>query len=287
MIAMKQKKLFNIIFLMLFSFSSFAQKANGSVKSLIEVDEKMNYQLFKKGADYAFLKFSDDKTIIFNPAPKLVAEVYKKTKTKAENYQLEWKPEYARISKKGDLGFTSGRFEQIANGKKSYGVYLNVWRNVYDKWKLAYHAKTFQPQLVRETKFDYFEPKNNEYYKLIGPQKIQMRDDIVFSTDELFGKRLSVKNGNSYLSEFYDATVRMYLPGKYPTQGLEESLDFIVKNKLDFKSYPQGVTRAFSGDLAFTYGKASIKDKNYDYVRVWQQEEGTGKWNVIIDMYID
>lgn len=114
-----------------------------------------------------------------------------------------------------------------------------------------------------------------------------MRDDIVFGTDELFGKRLGSKNGNKYFSEFYDTNVRIYFPDKYPTYSLEESLNFILKNKLTFKSEPKGVLRAFSGDLAFTYGEATVSGKQYEYIRAWQIEEATGKWNVIIDMYME
>ncbi len=282
------RKIFSIIaFVLLCGLYANAQKANGSVKSLIEVDEKLNYAFFKNGIPNAFLKYADENALIFLPGPVSLQSIYKKTKEKDEGEDLEWKPEYARISKKGDLGFTSGRFELTELNKKKYGFYLNVWKNTNGKWKLLYHAKTFQPQLIRETKFDYFEPKDKEFYKLIGPQKIQMRDDIVFGTDELFGKRLASKNGNKYLSEFYDAGVRIYFPKKHPTYNLEQSLKFILKNKLTFKSAPKGVVRAFSGDLAFTHGEAAVSGKNYNYLRVWQIEESSGKWNVIIDMYVE
>ena len=268
-------------------YTSYAQKANGTVKSLIEADENLNYAFFKNGIPNAFLKYADEGAMLFQPEPVALKSVYQKTKSKDENEALEWKPEYARIAKKGDLGFTSGRFELTENGHKQYGVYLNIWKNVNGKWKLLQHAKTYQPQLIRETKFDYFEPKNDKYYKLIGPQKIQMRDDIVMGTDELFGKRLAAKNGNKYLSEFYDAGVRLYFPKKYPTYNLEETLNFVLKNKLSFKSTSNGVVRAFSGDLAFTHGEATVSGKNYHYLRAWQIEEETGKWNVIVDMYLD
>lgn len=275
-------------FIIFHSFDVFGQKANNSVKSLVEADESLNYQIFKNGIPNAFLKYADASALVFQPKPESLQSVYKKTKHKDASESLEWKPEYAHISKKGDLGFTSGRFELNEVGKTKYGFYLNVWKNSNGKWKLFYHAKTFQPQQIDETKFDYFDPKNHEFYKLIGPQKIQMRDDIVFGTDELFGKRLASKNGNRYLSEFYDSAVRLYFPSKHPTYTLEESLKFVVRNKMVFQqSVPKGVLRAFSGDLAFTYGEATVANKKYEYLRAWSLDENSSKWNVIIDMYME
>ncbi len=279
------KIVFAIILFLTSTFAAHAQKANGTIKSLIEVDEKVNYAVFKHGINNSFLKYGAADAIVFTPEPQPFSKVYTKTKEKSRD-ELEWKPEYARISKKGDFGFTSGRFEQTVNGKKTFGHYLHIWKNVNNKWKLAIHAKTAHPELVRETKFDYYEPKDREYYKLIGPKKIEMRNDIVFGTDELFGKRLASKNGNKYLSEFYAANVKFHFPGYYPSTNLEQALNFVVKHKLSFQSAPKGVDRAFSGDLAYTYGQAAVSGKPFPYIRVWQREEDTGKWNVIIDMYL-
>ena len=73
-----------IAFILLCSLYVCAQKANGSVKSLIEVDEKLNYLFFKSGIPNAFLKYADENALVFQPGPVSLNSIYKKTKDKSQ-----------------------------------------------------------------------------------------------------------------------------------------------------------------------------------------------------------
>jgi hypothetical protein len=60
---------------------------------------------------------------------------------------------------------------------------------------------------------------------------------------------------------------------------------FINSQKLNITSKPIATDRAFSGDLAYTYGEAVINSSKYYYVRIWQIDDEM-KWNIIIDSYL-
>ena len=91
-------------------------------------------------------------------------------------------------------------------------------------------------------------------------------------------------SGNKNLKEFYDPAVRLYFPGSLPLLGQAKALKFIKDKKLTIISNPTTVERALSGDLAFTYGDATINKIKYSYVRIWKLDENM-KWNIILDVY--
>ena len=275
----------NIAFFLSFitiSINIFAQKNDKTVKSLVNVETSFNEKANKENLQKAFLEFTDLSCIIFRPKP-VSAKVY--YNSNADLGKLSWKPEYAMISKAGDFGFTTGPYIYNDFEKKTYGHYLSVWRaDKNKKWKLVLNGKVSHPQPINVLPEVFLNPENYKYSKLIGPQKIQMREDIVFNTDVLLSKSLQ-KSGSYSLNEFYDNSVRLYFPNHLPEFGKVAVLNFITSQKINITSTPIATDRAFSGDLAYTYGEAEINNKKYYYVRIWQID-ATMKWNIIIDAYM-
>ncbi len=276
------KSVFSIAFLLLFSLTLSAQKADGTVESLINTEKKFSKKA-KKGINKAFSKFSAKEGIALKPNPIPIKEYYSGKEIPGFHY-LTWEPEYAMISKKGDLGFTTGPYEFSDGDRKDYGHYLSIWKNFYGKWKLVLDMGITHPEQVDKLKPRFYNPTDYKYPRFIGPKKIQMREDIVFSTDVLLGKSFK-KHGNKDLKEFYDEMVRLYFPENIPLIGKEEALNFIKSQKLSFQnSAPDFVDRALSGDIAYSYGKTTISNKTYSYARVWKLSNEM-KWNIILDVY--
>lgn len=270
-------------YFILICFNSNAQKANGTVRSLINAEDFFSLISFKEGLNKGYLKVADDKGITFKPDPVDMKQFYKQEKD--ADYSVNWKPEYAMVSKKGDLGFTTGPYELHVENNKYYGHYLSVWKNNKDKWKLVLDISIPHAKPDSVLKYEYYDPSNYKYPRLIGPQKIKMREDIVLNTDILLGKALKM-SGNKNFSEFYDSQVRLYFPEYLPIIGKLKALDFLDKKNLEVISTPSTADRALSGDLAYTYGKATISSKNYNYVRIWKLDDEM-KWDIIIDLYAD
>ncbi|TKC01034.1 hypothetical protein [Pedobacter cryophilus] len=278
------KNIIALSFLILIVAShSFSQTNDGMVKSLINAEERFNVNVKKDGLNQAFLKVADPNCTVFRPNPINAIAFY--TQQKQTSFYLSWKPEYAMISKSGDFGFTTGPYVFNNDDKVDYGHYISVWKaNNKKQWKLVLDGGIEHEKPISVLELAYLDPTNYKYPKLIGPQKIQWREDIVFNTDILLGKSLN-KSGNKSLDEFYDPKVRLYFPNHLPKIGKEETLKFINEQKLVVNSTPTFADRALSGDLAYTYGKAIISGKDYNYIRIWQIDQEM-KWNIILDAYL-
>lgn len=272
-----------ISFLLMINFNVLAQKADGTVESIIRTEEQFIKSVKNKGINKSFYKFSDKEGVTFRPDVVKLKKFYDKKELPGFHY-LTWQPQYAMISKKGDLGFTTGSYEFSDGDVLDYGHYLSIWKNIYDKWKLVLDIGIIHQKTEIESVKEFFNPADDKYPRFIGPKKIQMREDIVFNTDILLGKSFK-KNKNRDIKEFYDPRVRLYFPQNIPAVGKENSLNLIAKQKLVFEnSTPTFVDRSLSGDLAYTYGEASISGRKYSYVRVWKLSSEM-KWNIILDVY--
>lgn len=276
----------NITFLILFvvfSSAGFSQTSDGTVRSLVNTEEYFNFLAKNEGIGKSFIKVSSKNSIVFRPKPIQIRDFY--TKKDEADVSLIWKPEYAMIAKNGDFGFTTGPYTYTQKGTSHYGHYLSIWRaDDKNKWKLVLDGGISHPKPSEDLKFEYLDPKDREFTRLLGPKKIQMREDIVFSTDLLLGKAL-YNSGITNFNEFYDSQVRLYYPGYLPIIGKENALTFLKEHHLDIETQPTFTDRAFSGDLAYTYGTATISGKEFSYIRIWKIGESM-KWNIILDVYI-
>lgn len=277
------KLILSFAFLLLVSFNLQAQKADGTIGSIVKTELEFNNDVQKKGINKAFSKYIDKDGVTFKPNLIKLEEHYSGKEIIGFHY-LNWQPQYGMISKKGDLGFITGPFNFSDGDVKDNGHYLSIWKNVYGKWKLALQISINHPLLENNLKPEFHNPTNFRYTQLLGPKKIQMREDIVFSTDVLLGKSVKMSKNNN-LAEFYDTKAKFYFPENIPLISKKDILDFVNKQKLIFQdSAPSYVDRALSGDLAYTYGEATISQKKYNYVRVWKLSDDM-KWNIIVDFY--
>lgn len=272
------------IFLIFITLNSFSQKSNGTVQSLVKTDKYFNQLAIKKGINAAYIEMADERGVVFRPNPVNTIEYY--NNQEEAKFQINREPEFAMISKAGYFGFTTGPYEVKSEGETLYGHYLSIWKaEINKKWKLVLDAGISHPEPEQVLDQKFYNPSNYKYPKLIGPAKIKMRKDMVFSTDELFGKALK-NSGNKNFNEYYDEQVRLYFPNEQPLIGKQNAMAFIDKKNKAITCYPNFSDRAISGDLAYTNGKAEIANKKYNYIRVWKIDAEM-KWNILIDMYIE
>ncbi len=284
------KKIILVIIYSVYSISSaLAQINNHTITGLIDADNYLQTLIAKKGVNQGFIEISDTTAIDFKPGPVNLLSYYQNTENNTS--LLSWQIATATIAKSGDFGITTGPYviSKKENAELFYGNYLYVWRsNKKKKWQLILHANIPCPKLYLVNQTKIVEPFDSKYSLLLGPKKIKMREDIVFSTDELLGKALKI-SGNKSLTEFYSANVALNLAGCQPLNGIEEVLPFIASQKITIQSSPTHTNRAYSGDLAYTYGKAILtfkkKPKTYSYIRIWQIQPDM-KWYIIMDAYL-
>ncbi|TAF47432.1 MAG: hypothetical protein EAZ51_07520 [Sphingobacteriales bacterium] len=269
--------------------SAYSQKNKRTIASLIKADQYLQKTIAKKGINKGFIKLSDILATTFKPNAVDLKSYYANSPIDSNIYNLQ--PAVAYIAKSGDFGITTGPYidSRKQNADLFYGNYIAVWRsNPQDIWKLVLHVNIPSPTftLVEKIKLDV--PNDEKYSRLLGPVKIQLRKDIVFSTDELLGKSLSYIGNKSFL-EYYSSNVKLLLANNKVLEGVDEVIPFFNSQNINILCEPINSNRAFSGDLAYTYGRAILSTKNqkkiYNYIRIWQIQADM-KWYIIIDAYV-
>ncbi len=274
--------------LMLLPFSIAAQTL-GKVGSLVTADRSLGRLSNTAGPYKALLGACDQNSIFFKPAPVMALEHLQNRPNIPD--VMSWTPVYAKVSKSMEWGITCGPMEfQRVGARKRYGQYLCIWKR--DKkgiWKIAYRAETehHEPKVQLQQTFE--EPDNAEYVQVRSKARLSQREDIIFSTDRLMGTVLKADNATAY-NEFLAAEARLLLPWQEPIVGKEAILSFLKNSKLDITTTPVKVDRAYSGELAFSYGDAVLvkegKQVNYYYLRVWEVQPDF-QWNVVVEMFIE
>lgn len=272
-----------IFFCLLISQAAFSQISNGTVRSLVNAEEYFNFLVKEKGINKGFQKVIAPKCLLFQPNPVSAKQFFRNHKE--DKGQLNWKPEYAMIAKNGDFGFTTGPYSYALDKNISYGHYVSVWKSDdKNRWKLVLEAGISHEKPKTEMNYEYLDPQSHNFNRLLGPQKLKMREDIVYSTDLLLGKVLFDTGLNNF-NEFYDDHVRLYFPHHLPFIGKSAAIQFLKSQHLAMSTTPTFVDRAFSGDLAYTYGTATISGKAFNYVRIWKITDSM-KWDIILDVYM-
>ena len=283
-------KSFNIIvtLLVLITSNSFGQASNGKVSSLVAAENYFAATVKEEGIRNGFLKVSDNETVVFRPNAVKAEAFY--AKKQIDPGELIWEPSYARISRSGDWGFTTGPYIYTANSdsSKSYGQYFSIWRaNKKGVWKLALDLGTPHPKPAKEPVMDFTDPKNSKFFRQISAVRLQQREEMILASDKLLASALTKSTALGY-DTFLGNEARLIFPGVEPIIGKENIKKFIDEQGINIFSEPVLADRSIGSDLAYTYGSAQITRNNqttkYNYVRVWESQEGF-KWNVIVELF--
>ena len=283
-------KPFSILIFILLSVltNNFAQVSNGKVSSLVAAENFFAATVKEKGLREGFLRVSDGETLVFRPNPIKAENFYDK---KSEDPgELTWEPSYARISRSGDWGFTTGPYIYTVASDSStfYGQYLSIWKaNKKYVWKLALNIGTPHTKPLAKPVLNFTDPKNFKFFRQISEVRLKQREDLIMTTDRLFSNTLQ-KNLNLAYNTFLGDEARLIFPGFEPITGKENISKFYNSQEINIVTEPALANRSIGSDLAYTYGvaKFSQNDKitKYNYVRIWESQEGF-KWNVILELF--
>lgn len=281
-------RIFITLFYILFSVAHtcFSQTSNGEVSSLVAAENYFAGLAKEKGVRKAFLAVSDDQTIIFRPDPVKAVDFFDTQKD--ADAGLTWRPSFAKISKSGDWGFTTGPYELRSEETITYGDYVSVWKmNNKGVWKLAIDLGIDHAKPKKEPELFFSDPKNSKFFRQRSAARQKQREEMVLTSDKLFSKTL-VKYSNLAYNVFLADDARLLFPGHEPIIGKSAITDFLRNQELQINTEVTDADRATGSDLAYTYGTAGITQKGktlqYHYLRIWEVQEGH-KWNVILEVY--
>jgi hypothetical protein len=276
---MMNKFLYTIVAASL-SLGAYAQKSDGSTKSLVKAEQDFAEKLAKTGAKTAFSTYSNDKTLVFRPNPVSANAYYA---TQGDTKDLSWTPTYARVSRSGDWGFTTGPYTYTGT-ETSYGQYFSVWKAVDGKWELALDLGVTHNKPLNKVTPQFIEPKDSYKPKFLNDKQREAAASIVSTTETTLNATLK-SYGVSAFAGFVNPDVRILFPGYEPILGKDKAVAFFnsMISKINLKTTK--VNKADGGDFAYTYGMATIDYKadlreSFNYVFVYERQTDHN-WNLI------
>lgn len=266
------------------TFGAYAQKSDGTTKSLVNAERSFAESAAKNGMKTAFLSYTAADGLVFRPNPVNAKTYYA---AQEDSKDLSWSPVYAKVSKSGDWGFTTGTYV-MGGAEKSYGDYLSIWKAVNDKWELALDLGTSHNKPLHKSKEEFIEPSNLYKPKFINNKQIAAGNDIILTTEKTLNATLKSYNAAAFAG-FLNQDARLLFPGNEPIIGKSNIMAFYngMVSKMALKTTK--ADRALGGDLAYTYGIATIDYKadlreSFNYVFIYERQ-ADHNWNLIAQVF--
>lgn len=266
------------------TLGAFAQRTDGTTKSLVKAEEEFSESAVKNGIKSAFNTYSASNALVFRPNP-VNAKTYYANQPNDKN--LSWTPSYARVSRSGDWGFTTGAYV-MEGAEKTYGQYLSVWKAINGRWEVVMDLGTTHNKPLKPVTTVHVEPK--DYYKpqFNGPKQVAYAKDIVLTTEKTLNGMLK-SYGMGAFGGFLSRDARVIFPGYEPIIGKDKAIAFYnsLFSKITLKTTQ--ADRSSGGDLAYTYGLATIDYRadlreSFNYVFIYERQADFS-WNLIQQIY--
>ena len=278
---MTTKFLYTII-AFLIATGAYAQKSDGTTKSLVKAEAEFAETLGKDGAKTAYTTFAANDGLVFRPNPVNAKTFYG---SQPESKDVVWSPAYAKVSRSGDFGYTTGPFS-IAD--KEYGQYLTIWKAVNGKWEVALDLGVSHNKPLKPVTNEYVEPKDFYKPKFLNDKQRQTGAEIIGTTEETLNTLLKT-HGVSAFAGFVNPDVRVLFPGYEPILGKDKAVAFFNSMFAKVSLKRTKVIKADGGDLAYTYGVAAIDYKadlreSFNYVFIYERQ-ADHNWNIIVQAF--
>jgi ketosteroid isomerase-like protein len=278
------KKIFYTLLIATVSVSAYAQKSDGTTKSLVTAEKSFSEDAIKSGTNAAFNRYAADDALVFRPNPINAKKFYT---TAPDMKNLSWIPTFARASRSGDLGFTSGNYV-VAGKEKSYGHFASIWRVKDGVWQviLDMGAETNKP--LKNVTPNYIEPKDHYTPKFARENELKASREIINSTEKTLNATLK-SYGPSAFAGFLNKDAQLMFPGTELIVGKENIQAFNNRmiDKINLKT--TSFDKALGADFAYTYGIATIDYKTdlretFHYLFFWERQ-ADGNWNIMSQIY--
>lgn len=275
------------------AFALLATQAWGQlpdkVGSLLAADRAAARISSSQGAHAALQSIVDQNSFFFVP-DRVNAVNYLRSRPNLPDV-LAWETNFSVVAKSMEWGVTAGPMTfQRVGARQRQGEYLNVWkRDRKGKWKIELRAEVEHTGTNPNISPLFFEPQNDNYVRHRSKTRLAQRDDIITSNDNLFSS-VSKSNVQAAYNEFLAEDARFVYPWQAPIVGKKNILAFLNKQNIDIVTEPEAVSRAYSGEWAYSYGTATVYTGEnavpYRYVRIWKVQDDY-QWHIQIEMLFE
>lgn len=269
---------------MLASIVCFGQRSDGTTKSLVAADKDFADKALKSGEKSAFIEYSADNAVVFRPNPVNVKTYYN---TQGNKKELSWSPNLVKISKSGDWGFSTGNFT-LNKPEKEYGQYLSIWKAKNGKWENAMNLTINHNKPLKNIADNFPEPVGKYTPKLYSTKDAAVGMEIIYDTERTLNTALK-SYGIAAFGGFVNQNARLLFPGQEPIIGKNNILAFKAQMISQVNLKTTGASKANGGELAYTYGLATIDYKaelreTFHYVFIWERQ-ADHSWDIIVQMF--
>ncbi len=270
------KKITSLSLVCLAMTSTLAQQSsNPDLNAMVEAERAFAKMAKEQNTRDAFLYYMVDNVITSGKEGPIIGKVEIR-KQQIDNGWLKWDVAFADINNKGDLGYTTGPWEFRSNKTDkdpvAYGEFNSIWRKQSDgTWKNvcdigASHGKGVS---VDSIQFSAGDDRGLSYV-------VHDSENIGYS-DQEFNNRL-VRNPRKAYSKFLADKARIIRKGSLPAVTPELREKYLNNIERITNATSMGGYMPQSGDLGFTYGKATIEStvngkkisSTATYLRVWK-----------------
>jgi ketosteroid isomerase-like protein len=278
------KKFIYTLLLSATTFGAFAQKSDGTTKSLVETEKDFAAYLAKNGANAAYNKFAADDAVVFRPNPINAKKFYASA---PDTKDITWAPNQARVARSGEWGFTAGTYQEGAE-KKTFGHYLSVWRVDDGKWELILDLGAETNKTLKKVTQNFVEPKDHYIPKYANGKDLKVSREIINTTEKTLNTTLK-SYGPSAFAGFLNTDARLLFPGTEPIVGKENIQAFNNRmiDKISLKT--TSFDKTLGADFGYTYGVATIDYKtdlreSFHYIFIWERQSD-GNWNIMTQIF--
>lgn len=281
--------------LVLLSAGGRAQESGMSpeLRALVEAERAFSRMSREKGMKEAFIFNAADDGLLFRRTPVNAKELWRQ-RNPAPTALLTWAPDYADISRAGDVGFTAGPWELRPNPTDekpaAHGHFITVWRKQTDgSWKFALDIGISHPAPTS--------PDSTVRYAVAREKKgkptdanVEAERKALADAERELAQTAARRGLGAALVSHAAADLRLYREGKFPFVGKqaasaalagETAANILTLTRAD-------VSR--SGDLGYAYGAYELKPPAADakpperghYMRLWKKHGD--KWRVVLDV---
>jgi ketosteroid isomerase-like protein len=256
-----------------------------NLKSMLDAEIDFAAMAKEKNTRDAFLTFLSEHAITFGKDIQVGLRHYEAQVPNSS--LLIWKPEFGDISASGDFGYDFGPWklftERTDTRPVGFGHFISIWnKNHNGQWKNMLDIGISHPEgndsVTAKTSIN-------------KPRKVKKGDfHSVTEIEEEFIQDFSA-NGDSAYYAVASEELKLFRNGKLPIMSAPEIDEFFKADNADIDYVIVGGAIAKSKDLAYVYGRATIKNSKDGhittnegfYLRVWKKEDGR-HWKIVLDV---
>lgn len=264
-----------------------ARAASPALTSLVEAERAFSAASVEKGVRQSFLAFLAPDAIVFRPLP-VNGPASMRLRADTRTPTLAWEPAYAEVSAAGDLGVTTGPWEQRPMPfapPSAFGQFISVWKKQPSgKWKVAVDIGTSHARPERGVGSGdlAYGPTGVSAAKGAAPADLRALDR------ELSNAMRTAGRSGAYATRAAP-DVRFNRDDSFPVVGIDAARAWL-NHVPGYVSYrPAGRRLAASGDLGCTWGRAeefarvgAAADSSV-YLHVWRRD-AAGAWKLSLEV---